>query len=59
VSYGVGASWWVRSKAPMSMSPPYVGAERGLQECENVLLPLSDDRVGVTMILKVISFKRG
>jgi hypothetical protein len=41
------------------MSPPYVAAEPGLKECENVLLPLSDDRVGVAMILKVISFKRG
>jgi hypothetical protein len=62
---GEGSVLWhgcelvVRSKAPVSMSPPYVGAEPGLKECENVLLPLSDDRIGVTMILKVISFKRG
>jgi hypothetical protein len=62
---GEGSVLWhgcelvVHSKAPISMSPAYVGAEPGLKECENVLLPLSDDRVGVTMILKVISFKRG
>jgi len=62
---GAGSVLWhgcelvVRSKMPISMSPPYVGAEPSLKECENVLLPLSDDRVGVTMIFKVISFERG
>lgn len=47
-----------RGKLPLSLSPPYVGTE-SLKECENVLLPLSDNRVNVTMILKVISFERG
>jgi hypothetical protein len=61
---GKGSVLWsgcelvVRSKAPISMSPPYVGTEPSLKDCENVLLPLSDDRVGVTMIFKVISFAR-
>jgi hypothetical protein len=48
----------VRGKQPLSLSPPYVGSET-LRECENVLLPLSDNRVDVTMIFKVISFERG
>ena len=48
----------VRGKQPLSLSPPYVGTET-LKKCENVLLPLSDNRVDVTMILKVISFERG
>ena len=48
----------VRGKQPLSLSPPYVGSET-LRECENVLLPLSDNRVDVTMIFKVISFQRG
>ena len=48
----------VRGKQPLSLSPPYVGADT-LKKCENVLLPLSDNRVDVTMILKVISFERG
>jgi hypothetical protein len=49
----------VRSKAPISEKTPYVGPERFLRNCENVLLPLSNDRVNVTMIFKVISFERG
>lgn len=49
----------VRSKTPLSESPPYVGHERFLKNCENVLLPLSEDRVNVNMIFKVISFERG
>lgn len=48
----------VRGKQPLSFSPPYIGSET-LRHCENVLLPLSDNRVDVTMIFKVISFERG
>jgi hypothetical protein len=46
----------VHSKRPHSHSLPYVGGDVFVRNCENVLLPLSDDRVNVTMILKVISF---
>jgi hypothetical protein len=53
-----GCKLVVRTKAPISMGPPHVGTDPGFEECENVLLPLSDDRVGVTTILTVISFKR-
>jgi hypothetical protein len=47
------------SKAPISDSPPYVGSDVFLRDCENVMLPLSDDLINVMMILKVISFVRG
>lgn len=62
---GSGSALWrgceavVASKKPLSESPPYVGPENSLRNCENVLLPLSEDRVNVTMILKVISFELG
>lgn len=46
----------VRSRSPHSHSPPYVGADAFVRNCENVILPLSDDGDSVTMILKVISF---
>jgi hypothetical protein len=49
----------VRGRAPFSRSPPYVGPERMLRACENLLLPLSDDGAEVNMILQVISFERG
>ena len=48
----------VSSKAPMSWQTPYVGPEHFLRNCENVLLPLSNDGANVTMIFKVISFER-
>jgi len=48
----------VRGKQPLSLTAPYVGTD-ALRHCENVMLPLSDNRVDVTMILKVISFERG
>jgi hypothetical protein len=48
----------VHSKAPISESPPYAGSDVFLRNCENVMLPLSDDQI-MTMILKVISFDRG
>jgi hypothetical protein len=47
----------VRTRAPVSEAPPYVGPEKGLRGCENVLLPLSDDPTRVTMILKAVSFE--
>jgi hypothetical protein len=49
----------VGSKAPMYWQLPYVGPDRFLRDYENVLLPLSNDGVNVTMIFKVISFERG
>jgi hypothetical protein len=61
---GGGSALWrgcesvVASKRPISESPPYVGPDRHLKNCENVLLPLSEDRINVNMILKVISFER-
>ena len=47
----------VRSKTPISDSPPYVGSDVFIRNCENVMLPLSDDQIKVRMILKVISFE--
>jgi hypothetical protein len=49
----------VSSKAPMYWQLPYAGPDRFLRNYENVLLPLSNDGVSVTMIFKVISFERG
>jgi hypothetical protein len=49
----------VGSKAPMYWQLPYVGPDRFLRDYENVLLPLSNDGVKVTMIFKVITFERG
>lgn len=49
----------VLTKAPLSRSPPYVGPERHLRRCANVLLPLSEDGREVSMILLVASFERG
>lgn len=46
------------TKVPFSRTPPYVGPETDLRHCENLLLPLSENGVDVTMILQVISFKR-
>lgn len=46
----------VRSRAPYSHKPPYVGSDAFVRNCENVILPLSDDGADVTTILKVISF---
>ncbi len=49
----------VLSKAPLSRAPPYVGPERDLRRCGNVLLPLSEDGSEVSMILLVVNFERG
>ncbi len=60
---GKGSSVWnscaqvVLAKAPFSESPPYVGPEQSLRQCENLLLPLSEDGARVNMILKIISFE--
>jgi hypothetical protein len=43
----------------MYWQTPYVGPERFLRSDENLLLPLSNDGVNVTMIFTVISFERG
>jgi PAS domain len=62
---GKGTALWqgcdavLSSKAAMSWDIPYVGPERFLRSYKNVLLPLSNDGVNVTMIFKVISFERG
>lgn len=48
----------VLTKAPYSRTPPYVGPDRYVRDCESLLLPLSDDGRTVDMILKVISFTR-
>ncbi|HEV2551158.1 MAG TPA: PAS domain-containing protein [Stellaceae bacterium] len=53
-----GCEALVRSKAPRSHRPPYVGSDAFVTNCENVLLPLSNDQTNVNMILKVISFER-
>jgi hypothetical protein len=60
---GKGSSVWdtceqvVLTKAPFSEPPPYVGPEQSLRQCENLLLPLSEDGARVNMILKIISFE--
>jgi hypothetical protein len=62
---GRGSTVWanceqvVLTKAPFSLSPPYVGPEQHLRRCENLLLPLSENGLDVTMVLQVISFERG
>ena len=62
---GRGSTVWdnceqvVLTKAPFSRSPPYTGPEPYLRRCENLLLPLSENGLDVTMILQVISFERG
>lgn len=48
----------VQTKAPISDSPPYVGSDSFVRDCENIMLPLSSDGLNVAMILKVISFDR-
>lgn len=47
----------VRSKAPYSRTPPYIGPERHVQHREDLLLPLSADGVTVNMIFLVVSFE--
>lgn len=49
----------VRAKAPFSRCPPYVGPDKHLRQCENILLPLSEDGREVNMILQIVSFERG
>ncbi len=53
-----GCELVVQSKAPISDSPPYVGSDPFVRDCENIMLPLSSDGLNVTMILKVINFDR-
>ena len=48
----------MHSKAPLSSTPPYVGGDAFVRNCENIMLPLSNDRINVAMIFKVISFDR-
>jgi hypothetical protein len=49
----------VLTKAPFSRSPPYIGPEKHLRCCENLLLPLSENGLDVSTILQVISVERG
>jgi hypothetical protein len=48
----------VRGKSPFSRTPPYVGPERYLSNCENLLLPFSEDGDRVSLIVQAISFDR-
>ena len=48
----------VVTRSPVSRSAPYVGPETYLRDCENLLLPLSEDGCEVNMIVKFISFSR-
>jgi len=65
VGKGRGSVVWdgceqvVATRAPYTGSPPYVGPERELRRCENLLLPLSENGSDVSMIFKIISFERG
>lgn len=62
---GKGSILWqecdavVSSKAPMYWQTPHVAPQSSLHKVENVLLPLSNDRVNVTMIFEVINFEGG
>jgi hypothetical protein len=49
----------VSSKAPMYWQTPYVAPQSSLRNVQKVLLPLSNDRINVTMIFEVISFEWG
>lgn len=49
----------VLTKMPFSRTPPYIGPERYLRQCENLLLPLSKNGSEVSMILQVISYELG
>jgi hypothetical protein len=48
----------VLTRTPFSRSPPYVGPDPRVAQCENLLLPLSSDGEGVDMILQVVTFER-
>lgn len=62
-SKGRGSVIWdtceqtVLARSPFSQSPPYAGPEQSLRDCENLLLPLSEDGAQVNMIFRVISFE--
>lgn len=47
----------VATGAPYSRNVPYVGPERYVRGCENLLMPLSENGIDVNMIVKVISFE--
>jgi hypothetical protein len=61
---GAGSVIWdnceqvVRAKAPFSRAPPYIGPEPHLRNCENLLMPFSEDGDAVNLIVQVISFER-
>lgn len=65
VGKGRGSVVWdnceqvVVTRAAFSRTPPYLGPERDLRRCENLLMPLSENGNVVTMIMQVISFERG
>jgi hypothetical protein len=58
-----GSTFWddcretVRTRLPQWRSPLYIGAKRWLKNCENLLLPYSEDGSQVSLILEVISFE--
>lgn len=48
----------VRTKAPFSRKPPYVGPRDDLHSGQNLLMPLSSDGQEVDMIFQVIAYQR-
>jgi len=48
----------VLARAPITRSPPYVGPDRDLRRCKNLLLPLSENGSDVSMIVMVADFER-
>ena len=48
----------VRTKAPFSRKPPYVGPLDDLHSGQNLLMPLSSDGQQVDMIFQVIAYQR-
>jgi hypothetical protein len=61
---GAGSVVWshyetvVVRKQPFLCTPPYVGPDRKLQRCDNLLLPLSDDGDTVNMVFNVMTIER-
>ena len=48
----------VRTKAPFSRKPPYVGPRDDLHSGQNLLMPLSSDGLEVDMIFQVIAYQQ-
>ena len=48
----------VARKEPLVSTPPYVGPDKQVRRCRNLLMPLSDDGATVNMVLGVVVIER-